>query len=366
MTRMRTTITRKPCGLLNRFSSENSHIVAKNGDSITDDFRRNYEKTYFGNGGFGIWICVRADEGRVAKESRRDERGHFQVAKRDAGQERASRVFFARNNSGEHLKLYKATGRELKGKIALKVIFEDRNTQYLDHAMLSDLAKETNGTFIDSVYFSSARGTAQGSLAMAKEHGWDKVAPCEIIDKDGDMDLPVRNGNILKYFRVGKGFEKYDGAIAVMLFKPHYLPQYDGMTKALSIPFGSLSGKAILHSGGESNAPRYPGNGGEKFKLAVADATKAANDAKPWVYINVLADICVDDSCSDAKPFGNIGVLASTDPVAIDRAACDMTFGQGTDAQVAAWEKRHGVDVVLNAAEKIGAGKQKYRIVEVR
>lgn len=266
---------------------------------------------------------------------------------RNATQDKnAPTVYFSREiTPASILKLYKATGRELKGKIALKVIFEDRNTQYLDPAMLSDLAKETNGTFIDSVYFSSARGTVQGSLAMAKEHGWDEVASCEIIDKDGDMDLPVRNSNILKYFRVGKGFEKYDGAIAVMLFKPHYLPQYDGMTKALSIPFGSLSGKAILHSGGESNAPRYPGNGGEKFKLAVADATKAANDA---------------------KPFGNIGVLASTDPVAIDRAACDMTFGQGTGAQAAAWEKRHGVDVVLNAAEKIGAGKQNYRIVEVR
>ena len=222
------------------------------------------------------------------------------------------------------------------------------------------------GTFIDSTYFTAPRGTPDGSLAMAKEHGWDKIAPCEIIDADGDMDLPVRGGNVLKYFRVGNGFAQYDGAIAIMLFKPHDLPQYDGMTKALSIPFGSRSGKAILHSGGKKETPYYPGDGGEQFKLAVADATKAVNESKPWVYINVLADICVDDSCRDAKPLGNIGVLASIDPVAIDRAACDMTFGQGTEAEAAAWEKLHGVDTVLNAAEKIGAGKQRYRIVEIR
>lgn len=287
---------------------------------------------------------------------------------RNATQDKdAPAVYFSRDiSSAGILKLYKATGRELKGKVAIKVIFEGRNTQYLDPALLSDLAKETNGTFIDSTYFTAPRGTADGSLGMAKEHGWDKIAPCEIIDADGDMDLPVRGGNVLKYFRVGKGFAKYDGAIAVMLFKPHYLPQYDGMTKALSIPFGSRSGKAILHSGGKKETPYYPGDGGEQFKLAVADATKAANESKPWVYINVLADICVDDSCGDAKPLGDIGVLASTDPVAVDRAACDMTFGQGTAAEAAAWEKRHGVDTVLNAAEKIGAGKQKYRLVEIR
>ncbi len=279
----------------------------------------------------------------------------------------APAVYFTRDISSKGvLAVYKATGRELKGKVALKVIFEERGIQYLDPVLLTDLVKETNGTFIDSTYYSARRGTAEGSLSMAKEHGFDKVAPCEIIDKDGDMDLPVSGGNVLKYFRVGKGFEKYDGAIAVMLFKPHYLPQYDGITKALSIPFGSLSGKTILHSGGKKEEPRYPGNDVEQFKLAVADATKAVNESKPWVYIAVLADICVDDSCSDAKPLGNIGVLASTDPVALDRAACDMTFGQGTDAQASAWEKLHGVTDVLNAAEKIGAGKQAYRIVEVR
>lgn len=287
---------------------------------------------------------------------------------RNATQDKdAPTVYFSRDISPASIvKLYKATGRELKGKIALKVIFEGRNTQYLDPALLSDLVKETNGTFIDSTYFTAPRGTPDGSLAMAKEHGWDKIAPCEIIDANGDMDLPVRGGNVLKYFRVGNGFAKYDGAIAIMLFKPHDLAQYDGMTKALSIPFGSRSGKAILHSGGKKETPYYPGDGGEQFKLAVADATKAVNESKPWVYINVLADICVDDSCHDAKPLGNIGVLASIDPVAIDRAACDMTFGQGTEAEAAAWEKLHGVDTVLNAAEKIGAGKQRYRIVEIR
>lgn len=287
---------------------------------------------------------------------------------RNATQDKdAPAVYFSREiSSASILKLYKATGRELKGKVALKVIFEGRNTQYLDPALLSDLAKATNGTFIDSTYFTSPRGTPDGSLAMAKEHGWDKIAPCEIIDADGDMDLPVRGGNVLKYFRVGKGFAKYDGAIAIMLFKPHYLAQYDGMTKALSIPFGSRSGKAILHSGGKKETPYYPGNDEEQFKLAVADATKAVDESKPWVYINVLADICVDDNCRDAKPLGNIGVLASIDPVAIDRAACDMTFGQGTEAETAVWEKLHGVDTVLNAAEKIGAGKQRYRIVEIR
>lgn len=294
---------------------------------------------------------------------------HIDVSKlRNTTQDKdAPAVYFSRDiSSTSILKLYKATGRELKGKVALKVIFEGRNTQYLDPALLSDLVKEAGGTFIDSTYFTSPRGTADGSLGMAKEHGWDKIAPCEIIDTDGDMDVPVRGGNVLSYFRVGKGYAKYDGAIAIMLFKPHYLPQYDGITKAVSIPFGSRSGKAILHSGGKKETPYFPGDGGEQFRLAVADATKAVNESKPWVYINVLADICVDDSCSDAKPLGNIGVLASIDPVACDRAACDMTFGQGTDAQAAAWEKKHGVDTVLNAAEKIGAGKQKYRIVEVR
>lgn len=132
---------------------------------------------------------------------------------------------------------------------------------------MKDLVKETNGTFIDSTYFTSPRNRADGSLSMAKEHGWDTVAPCEIIDANGDMDLPVKGGNLLKYFRVGKEFAKYDGAVAIMLFKPHDLPQYDGITKALSIPFGSRSGKAILHSGGETDSPIIQEMAGKNSRL---------------------------------------------------------------------------------------------------
>lgn len=278
----------------------------------------------------------------------------------------APAVYFSREISSESiLRVYRATGKKLTGRIALKVIFEEPGCQYLDPNLLTGLVKETGGTFIDSLYYSARRNNVRRALQVAAEHGWDKIAPCEIIDAEGDMDLPVNGGGILKYFRVGRGFEKYDGAVAVMLFKPHYLPQYDGMTKALSIPFGSRSGKAIIHSGGKVE-DHYTAGDDTEFKLAVADAVKAAHEAKPWIYINVLADICVDDSCSDAKPLGDIGVLASADPIAIDSAACDMTFGQGTPEQTAAWEKLHGVSAVLENAEKIGAGKQRYRIIEVK
>lgn len=279
----------------------------------------------------------------------------------------APAVYFSRDISSESiLKLYRATGKKLTGKTALKVIFEEPGEQYLDPKLLTGLVKETNGTFIDSLYLTSRRGSVSRGLDVAKLHGYTAVAPCEIIDAEGELNLPVKNGNILKYHRVGKGFAKYDSAVAVMLFKPHHFPQYDGISKALSIPFATKSGKYIIHSGGKIETHFTSGDDTE-FQLAIADSMKASSDYLNgnWVYITVLADITTDDSCSVTAP-GNIGVLASTDPVAIDRAACDMTFGQGTDAQTARWNSMHGVDTVLNGAEKIGVGKQHYRIIEVK
>ncbi|MDO4179534.1 MAG: cyclophilin-like fold protein [Phascolarctobacterium sp.] len=279
----------------------------------------------------------------------------------------SSKVFFSKEITPASLvKIYKAVDRPLQGKVGLKLSFETPGGPYLPPTLLADLQKETQGTFMDSNGFSAPRNTTGGHMEVAIQHGFTKIGPVDILDAEGEMNLPVQNGRFLKAARTGSHFAKYDSFISLVKFKDHHIRDYGGTLKNLSICLASTPGKALIHSAGKTDSGYSPSNM-EDFLMSAAEAAKAAVDARPgqWVFINVLSEFKPDDSCKDAPTMPNIGILASTDPVALDQAAVDMTYGKANEKQRIEWEQAHNTRLI-KYAESIGLGSRDYQLVEVK
>lgn len=280
----------------------------------------------------------------------------------------APKVYFTKDVTPEGLmKVYKALNQKLEGKTGIKVSFGGDEEQYLDPKLMKNLAQETKGTFLDTCGFTPPRDNPAGNLRTAEAHGFAAIAPIDILDKDGDVNMPVQGGYHLQYARTGDHINNYDTLIAVHRFKAHYIPIFGGNIKNISLSLGSLSGKAIIHSGGK-NESSYEGSSKRITAESFADAAKGAMDYKKgrWAFINVLDAFEPKDDCKDTKNLGNIGILASLDPVAIDQAACDFTYGAAPNSAVRkTWEATHSTDI-LEYAEKIGVGKRHYQLIEVK
>ena len=152
-------------------------------------------------------------------------------------------VYFTKDvSAGGLMKVYKALGQEKKGKVAVKVSFGAEGEQYMDPILMAELMKETQGTFVDTNGFTAPRNTAKGNYAMAEKHGFTKVGPVDVLDADGDIDMPVQNGYHLKFTRTGSHIQNYDTFVAVHRFKTHYIAQLGGNIKNISLSLGSLSG----------------------------------------------------------------------------------------------------------------------------
>lgn len=251
-------------------------------------------------------------------------------------------------------------------KTAIKMTFESSSGPRLDTRYVKAAADRVKATLIDNNGYSSERGETQAHLALAKRHGYADLAPVDILDAAGDMDLPVNNGYRLKYTRTGRHFAQYDSILSMVRFKAHYLPRYGGTLKNLSICMGSLSGKALIHSGGDVDT-HYTSSDARTTGEAMADAVKAAMDAKPgrWAFIQVLDAVEPQDQCEGTRNLGDIGIFASRDPVALDQAAIDLTFRAAANtAQRRAWDAYHST-FLPELAEKIGVGKTHYRLKSV-
>lgn len=281
--------------------------------------------------------------------------------------EKAPAVLMTRDVSSEGLvKIYEALGRAPRGKVGIKITFESPGGPYLPPELLRGLAEKTNGTFIDSNALSARRGNAEEHRALAAEHGFTAVAPVDILDAEGEIDMPVTNGKRLKFHRTGSHFDDYDSVISVVRFKPHHIQKYGGTLKNMTICLASPSGKCNIHSAGETAEYYSPAPLDIQLE-SFADAVKAALDYKKdaWVFINVLCATEPDDDCEGTKPFGDLCILASLDPVAVDQAAIDITFGMaGTEELRRAWEDYHETSLT-EYAEAAGAGSNEYRLVPI-
>lgn len=287
-----------------------------------------------------------------------------------------SKVYFSREITPEKLvELYRVLGREATGRVAVKISTgEPGGHNFLQPALIGDLVRMLNGTIVEcNTAYKGRRYDSESHLKAAAEHGFTAIAPVEILDAEGDAELPVVGGRHLRFDIVGKGYLKYDFTVILSHFKGHQMGGFGGAIKNMSIGIASSAGKAWIHTCGQAretdfrNLPEQ-----DHFLEAMAEGAKAIADhcGDKILYINVANRLSVDCDC-DSHPedpkMGDIGILSSLDPVALDRACTDLVRSSddpGKEHLIERIDSRHGMHT-LDWAEKLGMGSQAYELIEI-
>jgi len=273
------------------------------------------------------------------------------------------------------VKIYEATGREASGKVAVKISTgEAGGHNYLKPELIKDLVDKVNGTIVEcNTAYEGRRNTTEEHWKVIKEHGFSDIAPVDIMDADGSLKLPVKDTTHIKYNLVGSHLDNYDFLINLAHFKGHQMAGMGGVIKNQSIGIASAAGKAYIHSAGVTEDVNEVWNhidnqDGFLESMAAAAQSVADHFGEKILYINVMNNISIDCDC-DAHPadpeMKDIGILASTDPVALDQACLELVYGvkptAGNDNRplIERIESRHGNHTV-DYAEKIGLGSKKY------
>ena len=289
-----------------------------------------------------------------------------------------SKVYFTKEITPESLvKIYEKLGVKLEGNVAVKLHSGEKGNQnYLRPEFVKSLVDHVNGTVVEcNTAYEGARNSTEKHKELIKEHEWDKYFKFDLLDEEGpDMVLDIPNGKILKKNYVGKDLVNYDSMLVLSHFKGHAMGGYGGALKQLSIGCASSAGKTLIHTAGATNDQtklwdNLPEQ--DRFLEAMADAAESVvNHFKDnIVYINVMKNISVDCDCdgnASAPCMEDIGVLASTDPIAIDQACLDLVYNSkdpGRDKLIERIESRHGVHTV-EAASKLGFGEREYELIE--
>lgn len=285
-----------------------------------------------------------------------------------------SKVYFIPDCERESvLKLYKALGKELQGKVAVKVHSGEKGNQnFLRPEFWKELIDYTGGTVTETnTAYEGTRNTTQKHLKTVKEHGWSEIFPFDLLDAQGeDMVLFVPEGKRIKKNFVGKNTANYDSLLVLSHFKGHPMGGYGGALKQLSIGMASSYGKAYIHGAGEVEKIWTADH--DSFLESMADAAKSVVDYFNGnaVYINVMKNMSVDcDCCSVAEDpcMKDIGMLISLDPVAIDKACLDLVYKSddpGKEHLIERIESRNGAHTI-EAAVEIGIGKKEYELITI-
>lgn len=286
------------------------------------------------------------------------------------------KVYFFKEISSDNLvKIYEALGREAKGKVAVKLSTgEPGGHNFLQPSLIKALVQKVNGTIVEcNTAYGGGRADTESHLKAAADHGFTAIAPVVIMDAEGEVKLPVEGGKHLKFDIVGKDFLNYDFTIILSHFKGHAMGGFGGAIKNMSIGIASSNGKAWIHSAGKTRVPAEAWKNlpeQDDFLESMAEAAKAVADhcGDRILYISVANNLSVDCDC-DASPeeprMGDIGILASLDPVALDRACTDLVRSSEDPGKVHLIERidsRHGMHT-LDYAEALGMGSQKYELV---
>ena len=289
-----------------------------------------------------------------------------------------SKVYFTKEITPENLiKIYEKVGINLKGNVAVKLHSGEKGNQnYLRPEFVKPLVDYVGGTVVEcNTAYAGARNTTEKHKELIKEHEWDKYFKFDLMDEEGpDMVLDIPNGKILKKNYVGKNLANYDSMLVLSHFKGHAMGGYGGALKQLSIGCASSAGKTLIHTAGKTNDQyklwdNLPEQ--DHFLEAMADAAESVNNhfKDNIVYINVMKNLSVDCDCdgnASAPCMQDIGVLASTDPIAVDQACLDLVYNsndEGKDKLIERIESRHGVHTI-EAASELGFGERNYELIE--
>ena len=290
-----------------------------------------------------------------------------------------SKVYFTKEITPESIiRIYEKLGVKLEGKVAVKLHSgEEGNQNFLRPEFVKKIVEHVNGTVVEcNTAYEGARNSTQKHKKLLEKHGWFKYFDVDLMDAEGpDKVLKIENGKILKENFVGKDIDKYDSMLVLSHFKGHPMGGYGGALKQLSIGCASSEGKAWIHSAGRSkdqfkiwkDLPEQ-----DKFLESMADAASSVHNLFEGriVYINVMKNLSVDcDCCSIAEDpcMADIGILASTVPIAIDQACIDLVYNSkdpGRDKLIERVERQHGIHTI-EAAEELEFGTREYEIVNI-
>ena len=293
----------------------------------------------------------------------------------------ASRVWMTKEISPEALvRIYEALGRPASGRVAVKISTgEPGGHNFLSPDLIRDLVHRVKGTIVEcNTAYGGRRSRTEDHLEAAKEHGFSDIARVDIMDAEGEFTIPVKDRKHLEFDIVGSHLKNYDFMINLAHFKGHAMGGFGGVIKNQSIGVASAGGKAYIHSAGKtrdvsavwSNLAKQ-----DDFLESMAASAQAVADyfGDRILYINVLNKLSIDCDC-DAHPHDpemkDIGILASTDPVALDQACLDLVYavqpapGDDNRPLVGRIESLHGRHTV-DYAEQIGLGTKKYELKDL-
>lgn len=282
-----------------------------------------------------------------------------------------SKVYFTKNISKESiLEIYKKLGKELSGNVAVKVHSGEKGNQnFLGPELFKDVINYVKGTVVEcNTAYEGERNTTKKHIKLIEEHGWSKYFKFDLLDSDGDLELNIENGKTIKKNYVGKNIKNYDSLLVLSHFKGHPMGGYGGALKQLSIGLASSYGKAYIHGAGDPN--KIWSQEQNKFLESMADAASSITEyfKDNIVYINVLANMSVDcDCCAKAEDpcMKNIGIVASLDPVAIDKACIDLVYNSNDSGKkhlIERIESRNGT-YTISCAEDLGIGTTLYELI---
>ena len=292
-------------------------------------------------------------------------------------------VYFTRDISPESLvRIYQALGIEATGPVAVKISTgEAGNTHYLKPELIGALVDSLKGTIVEcNTAYAGQRNSTEAHWQTIRDHGFVPRFTVDLMDEEGSIDIPVVDTTHIKLDRVGSHIERYNFMVNLAHFKGHAMGGFGGVLKNASIGVASSAGKAYIHSHGVTfDVDECWNHTSEQdaFLESMAAAAQAVHNyfaaRGGAVYINVMNNMSVDCDCDGhpaAPELKDMGIMASTDPVAVDQACLDLVFnhqaseGDNEQALIERITSRHGLHTVEHAAA-IGLGSREYQLVEI-
>lgn len=292
-----------------------------------------------------------------------------------------SKVYFTKEITSDSLiKIFEALNIDLNGKVGVKVSTGEAGSKgYLKADLIGPLVQKLNGTIIEcNTAYPGQRNNAEDHMKVAEDHGFTSFAKVDIMDKNGEFKIPVKNGKHLEYDIIGESFKDYDSILNLAHGKGHAMGGFGANLKNQSIGIASRNGKAYIHSVGQDENPDTAWGRPYKqieFIESMAEAAKAVSDYmkdnnKPIAYITVMNAISVDCDCDahQGDPVMNdLGIVASLDPVANDQAFIDMLWNSTDPGHTKMMERvdRQEGRHITEYAEEIGLGSTQYELIEI-
>lgn len=283
-------------------------------------------------------------------------------------------VYFSRAITPEKvLELYQLLDKPLPGKVAIKVHSGEKGNQnFLRPDFWKPIVDHVGGTIVEcNTAYDGERNTTERHRRLIADHGWSRYFPVDLLDAQGpDLELPIPGGKVIQKNFVGRDMVNYDSMLVLSHFKGHPMGGFGGALKQLSIGVASSYGKAYIHGAGDPE--KLWSSDHDSFLESMADAASSVVEYfhGNLLYINVMKNMSVDcDCCAVAEDpcIADIGILASTDPVAIDQACVDLVYAcsdPGKAHFLERIESRNGVHTI-EAAAALGFGSREYELKEI-